>query len=183
MSDEDAALLRRIAQGDEDALAGFYWAHQARVYRFALSRLNDPYDAADILNEVMLEVWRTASRFAGRSAPTTWVLGIARHKVLDRLRARGRHPADELDESIPDRDAPAPADVVAAAEDARRVRRCLEGLSDAHREVVHLAFYEDLSYAEIATIAGVPEGTVKTRMYHARRALQHCLESATGRPA
>ena len=175
MSDSPEALLKRIAQGDESAMADFYRGFESTVYRFILSRLNDSFEAADILNEVMLEVWRSAGRFEGRSAVSSWVLGIARYKTIDRLRKRRPEAQEELEDDIVDTDSPDPAEAVAASENSGFVQHCMEKLSAAHREVVHLAFFQDLSYGEIAAIVGCPEGTVKTRMFHAKRALQHCL--------
>ena len=99
------ALLRRIAAGEEAAMAEFYKTYENPLYRFILSRLNDPFEAADILNEVMLEVWRGAGRFQGRSTVKSWIFGIARHKTLDRLRSRQRNAAragEEPSEDIPD---------------------------------------------------------------------------------
>lgn len=174
---EAAVLLNRIAAGSEAALTEFYRAFEHSIYRYAHQKLNDPHEAADILNEVMLEVWNGARRFEGRSRVSTWVLGIARYKILDRLRAR-RPATTNLDSmaDIEDTAAPDPVASSAAAEQAEWIRRCLQTLSDQHREVVHLTFYQGLSYPEIALIAGCPEGTVKTRMYHARKALQRCLQ-------
>lgn len=175
MSTEAVELLAQIAEGDEMALSRFYQAYHARVYAFVLRRLNDPAEAAEVLNEVMLEVWRKANRFEGRSQPLTWVLGIAHHKALDALRRRGRHQAEELDEALPDDDSAPAAELLTAAQDAEMVRRCLEKLSDAHRMMVHLAFFEDLPYPDIARIADCPVGTVKTRVFHAKRLLKDCL--------
>ncbi|MEK6700133.1 MAG: sigma-70 family RNA polymerase sigma factor [Nitrospirota bacterium] len=178
-------LLGRIAQGDSAAFERFYDEHHLRVYAFALSRLRDAADAADILNEVMFEVWRSAGRFEGRSRPLTWVLGIAHHKVIDLLRRRKDTftgvSDDVSDMDIPD-DVPTAEDVMAGVEDAERVRRCIEALSDAHRQVVHLAFYQDLSYTEISELADCPVGTVKTRMLHAKRLLKRCLGGADAVP-
>ena len=168
-------LLARIARRDESALKSLYDQVEARVYRYAYSRLNDSFAAADVLNEVMLEVWQHAGRFAGRSKVSTWILGIARHKVIDYMRRERRHAAEAYDTEIADEDTPAAADAIAGLQDADRLRQCLEKLSDVHREAVHLAFFEHLSYAEIGEISGCPEGTVKTRIYHARAALKRCL--------
>jgi RNA polymerase sigma-70 factor, ECF subfamily len=178
------ALLRRIAAGEEAAMAEFYKAYENSIYRFILSRMNDPFEAADILNEVMLEVWRGAGRFQGRSTVKSWIFGIARHKTLDRLRSRQRNAAragEEPSEDIPDTDAVDPAEAIAATQNAGFVKHCLERMSAAHREVLHLTFFEDLTYGQIAEIAGCPEGTVKTRMFHAKRAMQHCLAKLMGR--
>ncbi|HIC81453.1 MAG TPA: sigma-70 family RNA polymerase sigma factor, partial [Kiloniellaceae bacterium] len=75
-----------MANGDQTALDDFYRQYEGRVYRFIRSKLNDSFDAADVLNEVMFEVWRSAGRYEGRSAVSTWVLGIAHHKAIDRIR-------------------------------------------------------------------------------------------------
>lgn len=174
----DEMLISRIGQGDEVALRQFYDRHQARIYRYAASRLNDSFAAADILNEVMLDVWRQAMTFAGRSKVSTWVLGITRHKVVDHLRREGRHQAAAFDETEFQADTPSATDAIAGLQAADRLNHCLQQLSDVQREAVHLAFYEDLSYPEIATIAGCPEGTVKTRVFHAKRALKVCLAAA-----
>ncbi len=178
ITDSDAAiLLNRIATGSETALAEFYRAFEHSIYRYAHLKLNDYHEAADILNEVMLEVWNGAARFEGRSRVSTWVLGITRHKVLDRLRARRPESSDaDSMAGIEDTSTPGPLANTAAAEQADWIRRCLQELSEPHREVVHLTFYQGLSYPEIAVIAGCPEGTVKTRMFHAKKALQRCLE-------
>jgi RNA polymerase sigma-70 factor, ECF subfamily len=181
-ADEDAALLAHIAAGNEAALGVFYRRHEGRVYAFALKRVSIPADAAEVLNEVMLEVWRGARRFEGRARVTTWLLGITHNKSIDLLRKRGRHTADPLDFDITD-DSPDPGPAaVAGAQNSEHLRHCLEKLSEAQRRVVHLTFYEDLPYDEIAEILAIPEGTVKTRMFHARKALAHCLQQLGARP-
>jgi RNA polymerase sigma-70 factor, ECF subfamily len=173
---DDGELLRGIANGSEAAMSAFYRRYQARVYNFALQRLGNPSDAAEVLNEVMLEVWRGARNFEGRARASTWLLGIAHHKSIDLLRRRGRHTAESLDFEIDDaRPDPGPA-AVAGAQESRQVRICVDELPDAQRYVVYLTFFEDLSYPEIARILEIPEGTVKTRMFHARKLLYRCLE-------
>ena len=173
------ALLSRIAGGDDNALADFYRLHESTVYAFALNRLNDPHAAADVVNEVMIGVWRGADRFQGSAKVRTWLLGITHNKVVDRLRARHRHDADELNDDMVDDDQATALDAVAHAEDTDRLKQCIDRLTDAHRQVVHLGFFEDLSYGEVAEIVGCPEGTVKTRMYHAKQSLKRCLAQLT----
>lgn len=172
-------LLDKIATGQQSALEDFYRLFESRVYHYALSRLNDSFDAADTLNEVMMEVWKHAGRFEGRSKVSTWLLGITHHKVYDRLRKRKHsHLQDDIDDhanQLSD-EGHVPMDkVLAGVEDAELVSRCMEKLSDSHREVIHLAFFEDMHYQDIASIAKCPEGTVKTRVYHAKQALKNCL--------
>ena len=179
MTESDAILLRRIGDGDELALEVFYHANQERVFRFAYARLNDSFDAADIVNEVMLEVWRGAGRFEGRSSASSWVFGIANHKIIDRLRQR-RATHEELDEGLEDETTIDPVEAISASEDAEHVHRCLETLSSSHKAALHMAFFEDMSYPQIAGALDVAEGTVKSRVYHAKRAMQHCLSKLMG---
>ena len=180
MSDDDQELLQRIARQDQAAMTEFYDTYHSAVYHFALKRMREPSDAAEVLNLVMMEVWKTASRFEGRSKVRTWLLGITNHKIIDALRKIGRHEGEELNDSYEDESHTESIDMVELAEHAEFIRQCMDGLSDAHRQVVHLAFFEDLVYTEIADIMACPEGTVKTRMYHAKTALKKCLQKLLG---
>jgi RNA polymerase sigma-70 factor (ECF subfamily) len=172
---DDAALLERIAAGgDNSAMKLLYERHSDALYHFIRARLRDPFEAADVMQEVFLEVWRAAGRFQGRSAARTWIFGIARNKTVDRMRRGGREVLADPDPDVAD-DAPNPEAVVEAASDAARLRDCIEKLSAAHRSAIHLAFYGELPYGEIAEIEGVPVGTVKTRILHAKRLLMRCL--------
>ena len=171
----DTDLLRRVGAGDRAALKALYERHADALHKFLRYRLRDPFEAGDVVHEVFLEIWRGAARFEGRAAPRTWIFGIARHKAVDRMRRGTREIATpEPDTGIAD-DAPDAEAVVVAASDAARLRACIETLSDSHRSVIHLAYYEELPYGEIAVIEGVPVGTVKTRVMHAKRLLLHCL--------
>ncbi|MGD8572932.1 MAG: sigma-70 family RNA polymerase sigma factor [Gammaproteobacteria bacterium] len=176
-ADEDVALIERIARGDEQAMHQFFQRHHQSVYMFAMRRLNESADAADVLNDVMLQVWRNAGKFAGRSKVTTWLLGIANHKILDIYRRRGRASFDELDDSIEDENADDAESDIALAQDADMVKHCMDKLTEAHRQVVHLAFYEDMAYPDIAQVLECPPGTVKTRMMHAKKNLKRCLSA------
>ncbi|HEX7045285.1 MAG TPA: sigma-70 family RNA polymerase sigma factor [Burkholderiales bacterium] len=184
MNERDPApeqLIARMARGEERALAEFYDAYHARVYAFALKLVRDRADAAEVLNEVMLEVWRGARQYAGRSRALTWVFGIAHHKAIDRVRRRRDRFEDDAALAAVADDAPAAVDVIAIAEDRDRLRDCLERLSEAHRLVLHLAFFDDLPYPEIAEIIGCPLGTVKTRVFHAKQLLKQCLAGLEAR--
>ena len=165
-----------VARGGRKDPAKFDRRYHGRIYACLLRRLGDAADAAEAVNEVMLEVWRGAARFEGRSRPLTWVLGIAQHKALDRLRRTAARPRSaEIDPDALSAGEVGAAELIARAQDAERLRRCIERLSEAQRAVVHLAFYEDLAYGEIAQILDCPEGTVKTRMFHAKEGLRRCL--------
>jgi RNA polymerase sigma-70 factor (ECF subfamily) len=172
--EDDRALLARIAGGDKDAMKRLYERHHAGLLVFVESRLRDPVEAFDVVQETFLEIWRSASRHQGRSSVRTWIFSIARNKAIDRFRRKGRDAPLDDDFDPPDL-SPGPEAVVAAASDAAQVRACMEKLRPAHARAVRLAFYEDLGYAEIAEIEQVPEGTVKTRIHHAKKLLLQCL--------
>lgn len=169
-------LVRHVAQGQRDALAELYRQVERPIYAFALSRLGNPDAAGDLLHEVMLAVWKQAGSFGGRSRALTWILGITHHKIVDSLRRAGRWQAEPPDEALGD-DAPSPHDLAALDQRKDAVREAVASLPDHHRQVVHLAFFEDLSYPEVARILDIPEGTVKTRMFHAKKALLRRLRA------
>jgi RNA polymerase sigma-70 factor, ECF subfamily len=171
---DDTELIRRIGTGDRQAMKALYERHSDALYHFLRYRIGDSFEAADLMQEAFLEVWRNATRFEGRSSGKTWLFGIGRNKAIDRIRRSGRVVLGEPDESTPD-DAPNPEAIIESASDAARVRACMEKLSDAHRTAMRLAFYEELSYGDIAEIEKVPVGTVKTRIHHAKQLLRHCL--------
>lgn len=179
-SDEGQQLLQKIAAGDEAAFSGFYRLYEARLYRFIKSKLNDSFEAADILNETFLEVWRKAASFEGRSKVTTWLFGIAYYKTMDRLRKKKPFLTDEDNAPEIADESPDAMACLLGAEDADHIRYCLGRLKQAHRTVLELAFFEDMAYGEIAQVAGCPENTVKTRIFHAKQLMKHCLQGRMG---
>ncbi len=176
---QDDELLTAIANQDMQALSEFYRRHQRRVYHFVLSKLNDPFTANDLLNDTMLEVWRSAGRFQGRAKVTTWLLGIAHHKVLDLWRQQGRRQSTELDETMIDESPGADVEALTrAVRDKERLAQCMARLSMEHREILHLVFFEELNYDEISQIIDIPEGTVKSRVHHAKKLIKQHLTNA-----
>lgn len=172
--DDDRALLARVAAGDADAMRRLYERHYDALHAFVRARSGDAAATPDIVHDTMLDVWRQAGRFRGGSSVRTWMFSIARNKAVDRVRGGARLSfVDEVPETADD--APDAAAVIEAAEDAERVRACLATLKPAQRAAVRLAFYEGLTYEEIAEVESIPAGTVKTRIFHAKRALMHCL--------
>ena len=164
-------------------MAEFYRAFAPQVHAFAMRQLGNAAEADDVVVDTMYEVWSTAKRFAGQSLVRTWLFGIARHRLLDRLRKRRPLESvdvDELAEVLPGDDEGG-YDVLARRQRAAHVAHCLETLSDEQRQCMHLVFYEDLPLAEVAQIQGCPENTVKTRLFHARRKMKRCLERRLGR--
>ncbi|MEM7507104.1 MAG: sigma-70 family RNA polymerase sigma factor [Pseudomonadota bacterium] len=178
--DTDQSLLRRVAEGSEEAMRALYDRHQAGMYRFVRSRLNDPFEAADAVHDAMLDVWRKAGRYKPRASVKSWMFTIARNKAIDQLRKTKRTVTADPDETVPD-DALNPEQALAASQDATLVRWCLQGLSAAHRTVLQLAFFQELSYPEIAEVEDLPLGTVKTRVHHAKRLMIRCLSNDSAR--
>jgi RNA polymerase sigma-70 factor (ECF subfamily) len=174
----DELLVARIAGGDRQAMELLYSRHHVRVFRFVLRLVQDEPTAEDVTTDVFIDVWRHADRFEGRSAVSTWVLGIARFKALS---AHRRRPIEAFDDeaanAIED-----PADNPAAAlekKDASTIiRKCLTALPVQHREIIDLAYYHGKSLEEVAEIVGIPKNTVKTRMLRARTRLAGLLKDA-----
>jgi RNA polymerase sigma-70 factor (ECF subfamily) len=150
--------------------------HHVRVYRFVLRLVRNEATAEDLISDVFLDVWRQAGEFEGRSAVSTWMLSIARFKALSALR---RRPEQELDDetaaAIEDR-SDDPEVTLAKKDKGSVLRQCLTRLSDDHREIVDLVYYHEKSVEEVARIVGIPEATVKTRMFYARKKLSELLK-------
>jgi RNA polymerase sigma-70 factor (ECF subfamily) len=172
----DDVLIARIASGDRLAMQVLFARHHVRVYRFVLRLVRNEATAEDLISEVFLDVWRQAGKFEGRSAVSTWMLSIARFKALSALR---RKPEQELDDetaaAIEDQ-ADDPEVTLAKKDKGAALRQCLTALSAEHREVVDLVYYHEKSVEEVARIVGIPEATVKTRMFYARKKLSELLK-------
>jgi RNA polymerase sigma-70 factor, ECF subfamily len=179
-------LLLRIGKQDESALRELHQAFAKRIYAFALNRLHDEQDAETVVVDALYEVWQHPDRFRGESQFSTWILGIAKFKVLMMLRAR-RPTMQTLDDEISDTiadDSMGVFDTVLNTQHRHHIDGCLETLPDVQRECLTLTFYEGWSVAEIAEFQTCPEGTAKTRLFHARKSMKDCLEqSFTGKPS
>jgi RNA polymerase sigma-70 factor, ECF subfamily len=174
----DEALMGRVAEGDRLAMEVLYARHHVRVFRFVLRLIGDESLAEDLATEVFLDVWRHADRFEGRSAVSTWMLGIARFKALSARRRRAVELFDEeIGKTIED-PADDPAIALEKNDTSRVIRNCLKRLAPHHREIIDLAYYHEKSLEEVAAIVGIPKNTVKTRMLRARMRLAGLLRDA-----
>jgi len=177
-SELDQALIGEVARGNKLAMRTLFLRHQVRVFRFVLRIVRDRIQAEDVMSDVFLEVWQRADRFEGRSAVSTWLLAIARHKALTALKAR---PLERLDDDLvlampdPARD---PEAEVGEKDRGAVLRRCLNDLSPEHSEIIDLVYYQEKSIKEIAEILGIALNTVKTRMFYARRRLATLLAAS-----
>jgi RNA polymerase sigma-70 factor (ECF subfamily) len=173
----DDVLMERIAAGDRLAMQVLVARHHVRMFRFVLGLVKDRTLAEDLIGDVFLDVWRQAHTFEARCAVATWLLSIARYKALSALRSRRTH--DPLDEAATIEDPQAdPETLVQIRDRGEIIRRCLEGLSPEHREIVDLAYYHEKTIDEVAEIVGIPLSTVKTRMFYARKRLAVLLAEA-----
>jgi RNA polymerase sigma-70 factor (ECF subfamily) len=171
----DEALVLSIATGDKQALQVLFGRHNVRVYRFVLRFLNDEAAAEDLVSEVFFDVWRQASRFEARSQVSTWLLAIARNKALSALRRRSTEELDdEVAEFIED-PADNPEVTMHKKQRSSILADCLTQLSAAHREIIDLVYYHEKSIDEVAEIIGVPQNTVKTRMFYARKRIAELM--------
>lgn len=175
-SDED--LLSRIAAGDRLAMRVLFARHQLRIHRFVLRLVRDEAVAEDAVSDTFLDVWRDAGSFSGRSQVTTWLMSIARFKALSALRRRRETGLDDEWAAGIEDEADTPEVISQKLDKSAAIRLCMDRLGIQHREVVDLVYYQECSVEEVAEIVGIPEGTVKTRLFHARRKLAELLAAA-----
>jgi RNA polymerase sigma-70 factor, ECF subfamily len=143
--------------------------HNVRVFRFLARFVGDKSAAEDLVSEVFLDVWRQAGRFQGRSQVTTWLLAIARNKALLALQRRSNEELDEHAAAALEDPQDGPEVTLQNRQKAELLLNCLRQLSLAHREVIDLVYYHEKSIDEVAEITGIPQNTVKTRMFYARK--------------
>ena len=177
----DEQLARAIAAQDERALAEVVARYEARLAEFIRWSLEDASDLTeDVLQEVFLQVHRSACRFAGQSSFKTWLYALARNVCRHELRKLKHQPAWSADtaETLLEVAAtdPGPLDAMSRDETRRAVRAAVESLPPSHRVVMLLRDWEDLSYSEIAEVLDVPVGTVRSRLHNARTMLTLKLE-------
>ena len=169
-------LLSRVARGDQDAFEAVYDRLAGPAYGLIRKVVKDPAQSEEVTQEVLLEVWRTASRFdAARGGAATWVLTIAHRRAIDRVRSAVAAAEREHKTAQPLDAGDVVAEAVEANLDAERVRRCLAGLTDLQRESITLAYYGGYTYPQVAGLLGTALGTVKTRIRDGLIRLRDCL--------
>ncbi|MDX2032391.1 MAG: sigma-70 family RNA polymerase sigma factor [Blastocatellia bacterium] len=179
-------LVRKIAAGDQAAMAALYDSTSRLVYGLALRVLGDAATAEEVTLDVYTQVWRQAAAYdTGRGSPLAWLTTIARSRAIDRLRSgwqdqQRKQPLETVGDA-PASAAAGPEEMTVAAERQRFVRQALAQLAPEQREVLELAYYSGLSHSEISAKLNQPLGTVKTRtrlgMIKLREALGPILEA------
>ncbi len=179
-ADDDAHTLRRVAKGDRQALTDLYVRFRLPLFRYLLQLTPDHGLAEELLQDTLVAIWKSARTFEGRSSARTWIFGIARRQAHNTLRQRGVSLADAAElETMPASD-PDPEDAALAGAERAELAAAMRELVPIHREVLVLTFMQELSYQETAEVLGVPVGTVKSRLNHAKRALRAVIESREG---
>src|SRR5712675_1623012 len=162
----DEMLLDGIAKGDRNAMHTLYSRHNVRVYRFVLRIVRDTTMAEDLVSQVFLDVWRTARQFEGR------------FKALTAMRQRRHEDIDQEDVLEIADEADTPEASLDRSNTSAILRACVAKLSPAHREIINLVYYHEKSVEEAGAIIGIPQSTVKTRMFYARKQLADLLKGA-----
>ena len=181
---EDRDIIERVLGGDNDAFSLLVEKYQTKVYNLALRMSGNEDDAFDLAQDSFVRAWRNLGSFQFESSFSTWLFRLTSNICLDFLRAKKRRAAvsltvtDEEDEesqlAVPD-PGKTPEEAVIAAEDRALLTRALNELPADQRQILTLRAIDDLSYAEIAEILHLQEGTVKSRLSRARTALRNKL--------
>ncbi len=178
-----AALMARVALGDQAAFAELYAQTSAHLYGVAVRILRDGALAEEILQEAFVSVWHHAGTYeAAKSQPSTWLAAIVRNRCLDLMRRREidtiTMTADDDDGrefDLPSGD-PTPVEMLLAGADAQAVRDCVDALDAGPKQAIALAFYQGLSHAELSDHLRQPLGTVKSWVRRALERLKGCLD-------
>lgn len=188
---DDREFVRELQGGSEAAFINLMRVYQRPVYNFILHILGNPADAADVLQEVFVKIFRGVGQFHGESTLKTWIYRIAVHEALNQRRGwlrRHRHEPISLDENsdrgeaaMPEKSTGAanPYQLMEQAERQQAVTRALESLADPYRTVVILREIQGFTYDEIGQVLGVAEGTVKSRLMRGRDLLRRKLEGCS----
>jgi RNA polymerase sigma-70 factor (ECF subfamily) len=173
----DLEVIKQIAGGDKRALETLYTRHSGRTFKFLLRLAANRSAAEDLTHDVFLEIWKSAGRFEARSSVGTWILSIARFKALDARRKQ----RSLTEHDLPARAEPTPEMTAMKESTGNYMRECLAQLSAEHQEIIDLVYFHEKSVAEVSLILGIPENTVKTCMFYARKNLKEHLLAAGDR--
>lgn len=175
---ELAALLIRVGEGDRAALSDVYRRTSAKLFGICLRICGERQAAEDVLQEVYLTVWKRAGGYEpGRASPITWLATIARNRAIDWRRAQGVRQTSPIEDAPPVADERPRADeAMLAAETGNRLHFCLDQIEERARAAIRTAFFDGVTYAELAERQGVPLGTMKSWVRRGLMRLKECVE-------
>jgi RNA polymerase sigma-70 factor (ECF subfamily) len=176
---ELVAILLRTGEEDRAAFRELYLRTNAKLFGVCLRICGEREAAADVLHDVYLTIWKRAGAYEpSRASPITWLATIARNRAIDWRRAQGARPTSGL-EDAPDIADPAPlaSDTLIADQEAHSLHRCLDELDGNQRESIRTAFFQGVTYAELADRLSVPLGTMKSWVRRGLARLRECLEA------
>lgn len=174
---DETHLMGLVARGDRRAFESLYRSYHLRLARFLSNLLRKPELVEEVVNDTLLAVWRRPDSFSGKSKLSTWIFAIAYHKAL-RARSRLDEPLEGSDTESRASEEAGPEQQLRRGETREALLAAMGTLSDDHRAVVHLTYFQELGYKEIAEIMDCPVDTVKTRMFYARRHLKNALSGS-----
>jgi len=172
-SPSDSDLVAEALAGDPAAFTGLVERYDRAVYHLAYRTMHDFEEARDVTQEAFFKAYRSLKTFKPGAKFSTWIFSIAYHACCDRLNRRKRYSTDELPERADA--APGPADVAISNDEARRLRVAIAQLPEKYRTVITLYHLQGQQYDEIASVLGVPLGTVKTHLFRAKEHLRQLL--------
>lgn len=177
---DDHTLLKLISSGDRDAFSELYRMYQPKLLNYCTRVLKgDVALAADIVDDALFDVWRSASKFEGKAKPSTWIHSIAHNKLVSYLRKNSDSRLDKGLLQISMEDTVSTPDQHLETDDLNAMLvRHMGSLSPEHREILELAYFKEMPVKMIASMLKISENTVKTRMFHARKRMKHILTRA-----
>ncbi|MEJ2210446.1 MAG: sigma-70 family RNA polymerase sigma factor [Anaerolineae bacterium] len=179
--DQERAWIEQALQGDRKAFGNLVRAYERPVYNLTYRMLGDSAEAEDAAQETFVRAYTKLATYQPGRKFVNWLLSIASHHCIDRLRRRGRAPQLSLDGPSPPEwitsNAPQPDQVVSKKEEREQVRQLLETLPPDYRAAVVLRYWYDLSYREIAATMDTTESAIKSRLHRARRMMAENLQA------
>jgi len=179
MTDEE--IVGHVQKGDTRPFAELVERYQNAVYGMALRFTGAPGDAEDVAQEAFLKAFRSLPSFMGEAGPSTWLYRIAYNLCIDWLRKHRRpdRRSSSMEESAEPSDGRVDLEAgVIASEERERVRTALAELDEKYRSPIEMLYYQKMSYGQIASVLDIPEKTVETRLYRARKLLRERLGGA-----
>ena len=182
----DHELVRRIQAGDKSAFDLLVIKYQSKIIQLVNRYIRDPFEAQDVAQETFIKAYRALASFRGESAFYTWIYRIAINTAKNHIASRARRPSDgdidvesaeQFETGYSLRDNETPEGVVLTEELARVIQQALDELPDELREAISLREFEGLSYDEIAVAMNCPVGTVRSRIFRAREAIDRKMKS------